>query len=198
MKELFPFLFSALVTTSAIMVLMAFVYPQAFFLIPGLVPLELRQQTPVQQSDTTHADADTIHTQTATKTSAAVQENSQNQEVHPLQPQEPSDRHAATSPSARGESDSIKTLVATIAQLRQQFAKSAGGTSDSLSEAEARTMAQIFQAMDPESAARILSNMDTVAVKQVLTAMKKRQSAKILAALNPQQAARILKVKGDQ
>ncbi|MER3522570.1 MAG: hypothetical protein C4326_00520 [Ignavibacteria bacterium] len=195
MKELFPVLISSLVTITALMVLIAFVYPQAFFLIPGLVPLELVQQTPAQQSDSTHPAADTTHSPPATESHAAVQDSSRKPEVHSTQ--QPSDRHAATSPSAVGESDSVKELVATIAHLRERLAKSATGSGDSLSDAEARTMAQIFEAMDPESAARILNNMDDFAVKQVLTAMKKRQSAKILAALNPKQAARILKVKGE-
>jgi len=85
----------------------------------------------------------------------------------------------------------------TLAQLRERFSKPATERVDTLSEVEAKTMAQIFEAMEPSNAARILNNMDDYAVKQVLTRMKKRQSAKILSALDPQQAARILNVKGE-
>lgn len=64
---------------------------------------------------------------------------------------------------------------------------------NALSSEEKRTMAKIFDAMDPASAARILYNMDDGAVNAILSQMKPRQSAKVLAELDPKQAARILK-----
>lgn len=196
MKPIVPILISSFVSLTAIMALLAFVWPQAFYLVPGIVPAEIASPAPAKAEDSTRVLIDLP---------SAKQERGREALFSTLQRIDTSavEQQRLQAPPAKNEQarmaaqDSIKALMETLAQLQERFGKRASSKADSLSEAEARTMAQIFEAMDPASAAQILNNMDDHAVKQVLTTMKKRQSAKILAALDPQQAARILKVKGE-
>jgi flagellar motility protein MotE (MotC chaperone) len=110
--------------------------------------------------------------------------------------------------------DTLHTLQDTIAALRQRldaYASSASKESrpagvevspehgdslqlaDSLREAEARTIARVFDAMKAENAARIMGGLADEEVRTILLAVKQRQAAKILAALEPERAARIIR-----
>ncbi len=196
MKSLVAMLISSFVSLTAVMTLLAFVWPQMFLLMPGIVPVTVLPGSAVQPADSAGVLMDSTHT-THEHGPQALQSEPRKADTSTTTPQKLQSLPAQNERSPAAAQDSIKALVQTVAQLQERFGKRASPIADSLSEAEAKTMAQIFEAMDPASAARILNNMDDRAVKQVLTAMKKRQSAKILAALDPQQAARILKVKGE-
>ncbi|HXF99399.1 MAG TPA: hypothetical protein VNL69_01380 [Bacteroidota bacterium] len=196
MKQLIPLLAASFVSLAALMVLLAFVWPQFFYIVPGIAP----------PLTSTHADT------LAAEVRSGVDSVTASADVTPgdtlMAPMSSKDTVQVTATSSAhlpvdsvrkqtSAEDSLRALVKTLQEIRDRFNKPAYVLSDSLTEAEVRTMAQIFEAMDPESAARIINNMDDHAARQVLTTMKKRQSAKILAAINPQQAARILKMKGD-
>lgn len=196
MKQLVPLLAASFVSLAALMVLLAFVWPQFFYIVPGIAP-------PLASTQ-----ADTLATEARSGVDSVTVSASVTSEDMLMTPTSSKDtvQPAATSnvrhpvDSVRKQTsveDSLRALVKALQEIRDRFNKPAYVLSDSLTEAEVRTMAQIFEAMDPENAARIINNMDDHAARQVLTTMKKRQSAKILAAINPQQAARILKMKGD-
>jgi hypothetical protein len=63
---------------------------------------------------------------------------------------------------------------------------------------EQKSMAKMFDAMDPQSAAKILGKLGDKEIKEVLLTVKKRQGAKILGELDPEQAARIVKMTSQQ
>ena len=202
MKQLAPMLVASFVSTSAVMVLLAFVWPQFFFLVPGLVPaaMPLQAETPAADSTGVGSVAAGIDTVADHRTSPAadtLQHAAKPDSARIVQAPAAVSPTNTAHPPAWAHGDSITSLIQTLQEIRQRFNRPGYSFADTLSDAEVKTMAQIFEAMDPESAARIINNMDDHAIRKVLTAMKKRQSAKILAALNPQQAARILKAKGD-
>jgi len=190
-------LVSSFVSLTAVMILLAFVWPQVFFLVPGIVPVEMVSQAAAETADSTKVSPDSLTANRAADSSGIALSPQEKKDTNPVREQKLQPPPAGSVPSVSAERDSIKALMQTLAQLRERFSKPATERVDTLSEVEAKTMAQIFEAMEPSNAARILNNMDDYAVKQVLTRMKKRQSAKILSALDPQQAARILNVKGE-
>jgi len=197
MKSLLPMLVSSFVSLTAVMILLAFVWPQVFFLVPGIVPVEMVSQAAAETADSTKVSPDSLTANRGADSSGIALSPQEKKDTNPVREQKLQPPPAGSVPSVSAERDSIKALMQTLAQLRERFSKPAIERVDTLSEVEAKTMAQIFEAMEPSNAARILNNMDDYAVKQVLTRMKKRQSAKILSALDPQQAARILNVKGE-
>ena len=64
---------------------------------------------------------------------------------------------------------------------------------DSVRIEERKSLAKVFEAMEPERAAKILKEIPDDQVREVILALKKRQAAKILGALEPTRAARIMR-----
>ncbi len=197
MKSLLPMLVSSFVSLTAVMILLAFVWPQIFFLVPGIVPMETVSQASGETADSSKVSPGSLVAHRGAESSGIALSSEQKKDTNSVRQQKLQGAPASNALSVSAERDSIKALMQTLAQLRERFTKSATERLDTLSEVEAKTMAQIFEAMEPSNAARILNNMDDHAVKQVLTRMKRRQSARVLSALDPQQAARILNVKGE-
>ena len=170
-KEYIPIALSIIISSAAIMALLAMIEPGVFSLAWGVVP----DSTALVAEDsiaTAKTEMDSLSQHIVAKNEQPVRLDSSTAALH------------------RG-SESVRTAIAASDTTELPGFPPVGP--DTLNAAERRVFAQIFDAMDAESAARILNNMNDKAVKQVLTAMKKRQSAKILAALDPKQAARILK-----
>lgn len=174
LKEYIPIFVSMFVSIAALMVLLAMIEPNAFSLVPGAVPDSLLA-------------VDSVLAPQSDSSSTTVEQKSVTHEE--LSKQDSVSRTVAPQP------DTSRISVVASAEDGFKFHPYPSPGPDTLAAGERKKMAQIFESMDPESAARILLNMSDTAVKQVLTSMKKRQSAKILAVLDPAKAARILKEK---
>ena len=115
--------------------------------------------------------------------------------------------HPALEDSLRSLKDTVAVLRRTLEEYRANAAKEplraaalpspaeadSLQVADSLQQAESRTLARIFGAMQAESAARIMGGLTDEDVRSILLAVKQRQAAKILAALEPDRAARIVR-----
>jgi flagellar motility protein MotE (MotC chaperone) len=180
-KEHIAIFLAMFVSLAALMTLLAMIEPRAFTLVPGTVPDSL-----LYIGGDSTAVADPIsHAANAGKEHL----DRQTEQVH----NEVKDLPLVVDKKKEERRDSI----AVVSSVDDGFKLPKGPPlgPDTLAESERKKMVQIFESMEPESAAKILLNMSDAAVKQVLTTMKKRQSARILAVLEPAQAARILKEK---
>ena len=65
-------------------------------------------------------------------------------------------------------------------------------------EAQLQTLIAFYQAMKPQSAARLLEKLPTELAADVLSAMKSRGAGKILNVMNPDKAVRISKLMAGQ
>lgn len=178
-----PIFISSLVSTSALMVLLAMIDPKIFSLIPGAVPPDSLAQQPESSMAITQPNSDSVQSQQIQNVIGMTPLPDSSSPLTEINPQ----MLSSASPG-----NFSKNELHDLAKAEVKRSGSSPNRIDTLSESEKKKMVQIFESMDAESAVRILNNMDDYAVKQVLTAMKRRQSAKILAAFEPQQAARIL------
>lgn len=182
-KEYIPFFVSSLISLSAIMMLLAMVYPEVFTIVPVIGYSAVADSTQVATADTLVAKPDSL--QRDSHAVVAIDTSSM--------------RTSQVEFGTKNEGED--TTVNATQQLVQQgvrLPEVRKSNPDTLSDADKRKMVQIFESMDAENAARILLKMDDYAIRQVIAAMKKRQSAKILAVLEPDRAARILNGKIEQ
>lgn len=183
LKEHIAIFLAMFVSLAALMTLLAMIEPRAFSLIPGAVPDSL-----LYIGGDSTAVADSVPRTTGERSEHAEQRtDTASHASGPLAPP----------PVVATKKEERRDSFAVVSSVDDGFKLPKGPPlgPDTLAESERKKMVQIFESMEPESAARILLNMSDAAVKQVLTTMKKRQSAKILAVLDPAKAARILKEK---
>lgn len=183
---------SSFIVITAIMILLAFIRPQVFSLVTKAVPADSLSQHHVDSAKTVRPKSDSLHSPTG-HDSLATKAQGDSSLAKVVEP-----RTEETQKSKEHIEDSTKAVFDRLAAMGVKPISSLPSDSDSLGESEKKTMVQIFELMDAESAAKILMNMDDYAVRQVLASMKSRQSAKILATLEPKQAARILKERKQQ
>jgi hypothetical protein len=181
LKEYIPIFLAIFVSLAALMTLLAMIEPRAFMLVPGAVPDSLLHSS----GDSTVVADSMVHVPVDVK------------EHHEQQAEQVGDDVKKPATVHDNPQQQRRDSIAVVSSVDDGFKLPTGPPigPDTLTESERKKMVQIFESMEPESAARILLNMSDAAVKQVLTTMKKRQSAKILAVLEPAQAARILKEK---
>lgn len=186
-KEYTLIFLASFVSITAVMVLLAMIEPRVFSLVTGDAPVDSLQQ---------HADSTRI---TKTVDDSLHLQKEPVASVKNVLADSSSIKNSTTQThgenfGTKGVEDSSKIVLQRLTE-GVKLSGLPGAGPDTLSDAETKAMAQIFESMDAESATKILANMDDYAFKQVLSAMKKRQSAKILATLEPKHAARILNLK---
>ena len=183
MKVYLPIALSSIVSTTALMVLLAIVQPRFFSLVPGVMPPDSLAQLPADSTKLSNANSDSLqlhqHQGIVAPGHSAIDSSSARQKEPPVE-----------NPKSQEALHSVEEAI-----KRPNPAKAAV---DSLNEVDKKTTVQILESMDAQSAANILKNMDEYAIRQVISAMKKRQSAKILTILEPELAARLLNGKTKQ
>jgi flagellar motility protein MotE (MotC chaperone) len=98
--------------------------------------------------------------------------------------------------------DSVRVLNRIIETLRAELNRkdllisSLQRDKDEEAKRRAKSIAKVYESMDPKSAAKILENLSDDEVLEIILNMNRRQAAKILAELNALKAAKITKMNG--